>query len=127
MDYKLVLYEKEGAVVRITFNQPEKLNAFDFPGQGGILDDFYAALQEAEDDDEIKVIVLRGAGRSFCSGVRCPNRTEVLVQGPVFGSSLQGNFFLDFLTDSIFVSYLGSICLFQTPNLLSIFPKVFWT
>ena len=40
MDYKYVLYDKEGAVARITMNRPEKLNAFDFPGQGGLLDDF---------------------------------------------------------------------------------------
>ena len=68
MDYQYVLYEKEGAAVRITMNRPEKLNAFDFPGQGGILDEFYAALQDAEDDDDIKVVVIRGAGRSFCAG-----------------------------------------------------------
>ena len=68
MDYRYVLYEKEGAVVRITMNRPEKLNAFDFPDQGGILDDFYAALEVAEDDDEVKVVVIRGAGRSFCAG-----------------------------------------------------------
>ena len=34
-----LLYEKEGAVVRVTLNRPEKLNAMDFPDQGGILDD----------------------------------------------------------------------------------------
>ncbi len=68
MDYRYVLYEKEGAVARVTMNRPEKLNAMDFPDQGGILDDFYAALGEAEDDDEVKVMVIRGAGRSFCAG-----------------------------------------------------------
>jgi enoyl-CoA hydratase len=68
VDYKYVLYDKEGAVARITMNRPEKLNAFDFPGQGGLLDDFYAALGEAEEDDDIKVVVIRGAGRSFCAG-----------------------------------------------------------
>ena len=68
MDYHYVLYEKQDAVVRITLNRPEKLNVFDFPGQGGILDDFYAALGEAEEDDDVKVVVIRGAGRSFCAG-----------------------------------------------------------
>ncbi len=68
MDYRYVLYDKEGAVARVTMNRPEKLNAFDFPGQGGLLDDFYAALGEAGEDDEIKVVVIRGAGRSFCAG-----------------------------------------------------------
>jgi enoyl-CoA hydratase len=68
MEYKHVLYEKDGPVVRITMNRPEKLNVIDFPGQGGILDNFYAALGEAEEDDEVKVVVIRGAGRSFCAG-----------------------------------------------------------
>lgn len=68
MDYQYVIYEVQDAVARITMNRPEKLNVFDFPGQGGILDDFYAALGEAEDDDEVKVVVIRGAGRSFCAG-----------------------------------------------------------
>jgi len=68
MDYNYVLYEKSDAVARLTFNRPEKLNAFDFPGQGGILDNFYAALGEAEEDDEVKVVVIRGAGRAFCAG-----------------------------------------------------------
>jgi enoyl-CoA hydratase len=68
MDYPYVLYEKEGQAVRITLNRPEKLNVIDFPGQGGILDNFYDALGEAEEDDDVKVVVIRGAGRSFCAG-----------------------------------------------------------
>ncbi len=68
MSYQYVLYETSGAVARITLNRPEKLNAIDFPGQGGICDDLYAALAEAADDDGIKVVVLRGAGDSFCAG-----------------------------------------------------------
>ena len=68
MDNQYVLYEKNDAVARITLNRPEKLNVFDFPGQGGILDQFYAALEEAEEDDGVKVVVIRGAGRSFCAG-----------------------------------------------------------
>ncbi|MDP6549887.1 MAG: enoyl-CoA hydratase/isomerase family protein, partial [Dehalococcoidia bacterium] len=68
MDYKYVLYEKEGQAARITLNRPEKLNVIDFPGQGGILDNFYDALSEAEEDDDVKVVVIRGAGRSFCAG-----------------------------------------------------------
>ena len=68
MSYQYVLYEKQDAIARITLNRPEKLNSIDFPGQGGINDDLYAALAEAADDDDIKVVILRGAGSSFCSG-----------------------------------------------------------
>jgi enoyl-CoA hydratase len=68
MGYKYVIYEKEEHTAFITLNRPDKRNAFDFPGQGGICDDFYAALDEADDDDDVKVVVIKGAGPSFCAG-----------------------------------------------------------
>jgi enoyl-CoA hydratase len=68
MKLKNIVYEKEGEIARIIFNRPEKLNAFDFPNQGGIQDDFIKALDMAEEDDELKVVIIKGAGRSFCSG-----------------------------------------------------------
>lgn len=64
-----VIYEKEGNIARITLNYPEKLNVMDFPGDGGICDSFYRdALDMAEEDDDIKVVVIRAAGKGFCGG-----------------------------------------------------------
>ena len=64
-----VIYEKDGSIATITLNYPEKLNAMDFPGDGGIADSFYRdALDLAEQDDEIKVVKITGAGRAFCAG-----------------------------------------------------------
>ncbi|MBA7495552.1 putative enoyl-CoA hydratase EchA13 [subsurface metagenome] len=68
MNPKYVIYEKEGEVARITLNRPDKLNAMDFPGDAGIQDDFSAALDEAANDDGLKVVIIKGAGRSFCVG-----------------------------------------------------------
>ena len=68
MEYKYVIYEKEGAIARITLNRPDKLNAMDFPGDGGLFDEFMAALDVAADDDDLKVTIIRAAGRSFCAG-----------------------------------------------------------
>lgn len=68
MSYKYVIYEKEGEIATITLNRPEKLNVMDFAGDGGILDDFSASLDEASYDDGIKVVVIKGAGRAFCAG-----------------------------------------------------------
>lgn len=74
MDFELkkkfdyVLYEESGPVGRITLNYPEKRNAVDFVGQGGICDNFDSALDEAEENDDVKVVIIRGAGPSFCSG-----------------------------------------------------------
>jgi enoyl-CoA hydratase len=68
VEYKNLIYEKEKYVARIILNRPDIRNAIDFRGQGGIVDDFHSALNEAENDDEIKVVVLKGAGPDFCAG-----------------------------------------------------------
>ena len=64
-----VIYEKEGAIATIILNYPEKMNVMDFPGDGGICDAFYTeALDIAEEDDDIKVVIIKGAGKGFCGG-----------------------------------------------------------
>ena len=68
MKYEKIIYEKDGNIGRITLNYPEKLNTWDFPGQGGMSDQFDGALKEAVDDDDIKVVVIKGAGRCLSAG-----------------------------------------------------------
>ncbi|MDY7035085.1 MAG: enoyl-CoA hydratase/isomerase family protein [Thermodesulfobacteriota bacterium] len=68
MAYKFIIYETEGEIARITLNRPDKLNVMDFAGDGGIYDEFLSSLDAAADDDEIKVVIIKGAGRSFCAG-----------------------------------------------------------
>jgi enoyl-CoA hydratase len=68
MDYKFIIYEVDGEIARIVFNRPDKLNVMDFPGDGGIFDEFMSALDEVTDNDELKVVIIKGAGRSFCAG-----------------------------------------------------------
>jgi enoyl-CoA hydratase/carnithine racemase len=57
-------YETANRKAYITLNRPERLNAIDrfMPGE------IDAAVELANDDPEVHVIVLRGEGRSFCSG-----------------------------------------------------------
>ncbi len=59
-----VLLEKDGPVGRLILNRPEKHNALRFAD----LDQLVELLHEAEEDDDIRVIVLQGRGPSFCSG-----------------------------------------------------------
>ena len=59
-----VLYEKQDAIARITLNRPVVLNALN----KNVWRLLQAALTEAETDDEVKVVILTGAGRSFCAG-----------------------------------------------------------
>ena len=64
MDYETLLYDVDGPVATITFNRPERLNTIVPP----MPDEFEAAIGEAARDASVKVVVLRGAGRSFCAG-----------------------------------------------------------
>ncbi|MBI4321432.1 MAG: enoyl-CoA hydratase/isomerase family protein [Chloroflexi bacterium] len=68
MNEKLILYEKrsfdEGAVSVITLNRPDKLNAIDMR----MADEFNTVLTEAEVDDEVKAVVIKGAGKCFSTG-----------------------------------------------------------
>lgn len=59
-----VIVEKEGPVARLVMNRPDKHNALRFDD----LDRMVEALHEAEEDDQVKVIVLKGNGASFCAG-----------------------------------------------------------
>jgi len=64
MEYETVLYEKDGHIAHITLNRPEKLNAV----SPELVRDWGAAMHEAEEDDDIKVIIFKGAGRCFSAG-----------------------------------------------------------
>jgi enoyl-CoA hydratase/carnithine racemase len=64
MSYETLLYETDGAVATITFNRPDQLNTIVPP----MPDELEAAVHAAVADREVKVIVLRGAGRAFCAG-----------------------------------------------------------
>lgn len=64
MSESTVLFERDGRVGRITLNRPERLNAIDHHMPRDLRD----AVAQANTDDEVRVIVLSGAGRAFCSG-----------------------------------------------------------
>jgi enoyl-CoA hydratase len=64
MSYETLRYEVEDAIATITFDRPERLNTIVPP----MPDELEAAIHEAVADQQVRVIVLRGAGRSFCAG-----------------------------------------------------------
>lgn len=59
-----LLKQHQDSVLRLTLNRPDKLNAIDLP----LLDALTEALEAAEEDRDVRAIVLAGAGRSFCAG-----------------------------------------------------------
>jgi enoyl-CoA hydratase len=64
MEFGTVLYEAADRVATITLNRPDRFNAI----SEGMPGDLAAAVEHAESDDGVHVIVLTGAGRGFCGG-----------------------------------------------------------
>ncbi|MCO4836027.1 MAG: crotonase/enoyl-CoA hydratase family protein, partial [Acidimicrobiaceae bacterium] len=62
--YETILYDVEDNILTITLNRPEKLNAFNNRMRDEIID----ALDHADADDEVRVIIFTGAGRAYCAG-----------------------------------------------------------
>ena len=59
-----IIYQKDGAIAKITLNWPEKANAQDQK----LAEEVDAALLDADRDYDIKVLVLKANGKGFCSG-----------------------------------------------------------
>jgi enoyl-CoA hydratase len=65
MDYQTLLFETpEPGLGVITLNRPDRLNAMNLQ----MLDDLYALYGALEKDDQVRVLILTGSGRGFCSG-----------------------------------------------------------
>ena len=64
MPYETILYEDAEQILTITLNRPEKLNAFNATMQRELI----AAFDAADKDDDVRAIIVTGAGRAFCAG-----------------------------------------------------------
>lgn len=69
-----VTYESEGFIGTITLRRPDKRNALDF----ALWLSLSEALRKAAQDSEVRVILLKGAGDSFCSGLDLSPTNEVI-------------------------------------------------
>ena len=64
MAYEAILYDKHEHVAVLTLNRPERLNAI----SGAVREEVHEAVQAAQDDDEVRALIITGEGRGFCSG-----------------------------------------------------------
>ncbi|MFH1484769.1 MAG: enoyl-CoA hydratase-related protein, partial [Chloroflexota bacterium] len=65
MAYSNIIYEKDAnGIATITLNRPKKLNAMN----DALIEEMDTALREAEKDQTVRVVVLKGAGRAFSTG-----------------------------------------------------------
>ncbi len=77
-EYKDIIYEIKHSIGWVTLNRPEKRNALNHD----IVNQLKSALAEAETDDQVRVLVLRGAGKDFCAGADLSN-LEKLSQSSI--------------------------------------------
>jgi enoyl-CoA hydratase/carnithine racemase len=63
-NYDTIRVERDGPVAIVTLNRPEKLNAWSWTLQAEVV----AAFDAADEDDDVRAIVVTGAGRAFCAG-----------------------------------------------------------
>jgi enoyl-CoA hydratase len=77
VDYKTIIFAKEGPVGILTLNRPDRLNAIN----RDMLAELTAFLRERLDDTDTRVLVMTGAGRGFCAGLDMKESTEALPPG----------------------------------------------
>jgi enoyl-CoA hydratase len=93
MSYETLLYEKRAAIGLITINRPDKLNALNQK----VMRELHACFDGVREDDEIRAVILTGAGgKAFVAGA---DINELAVQTPVEGkeTSLAGQRVLDLI------------------------------
>lgn len=75
MKYETLLYDVQDYILTLTLNRPDHLNAFTVAMAHELID----AFNRASEDDDIRAIVVTGAGRAFCAGM------DLSEDGNVFG------------------------------------------
>jgi len=63
-ELETVRHETSDGVMTLTLNRPDRLNAY----TNQMKDDVIAALDTADEDDDVRVVIVTGAGRGFCAG-----------------------------------------------------------
>jgi len=128
-EFETVFYEIDGGVGTITLNRPEQRNAVNMQ----LAQDLYAAVKAVEEDDAVRVVVIRGAGSVFCAGADlkeragvseawlrkrrltafaaydaiqyCPKPCIAVGHGPIIGSGCEISTACDFIVGSERVSF----------------------
>jgi enoyl-CoA hydratase/carnithine racemase len=81
MDFEQIRYEVEDHVLTITLNRPDRLNAWTRTMQHELLD----AFDRADADDDVRAIVVTGAGRAYCAGADLESGGDTFASREHFG------------------------------------------
>jgi enoyl-CoA hydratase/carnithine racemase len=64
VSYETINYDVADKIATITLNRPDRLNAF----TAQMMVDLIDAFGKADDDDDVRAVIVTGAGRGFCAG-----------------------------------------------------------
>jgi enoyl-CoA hydratase/carnithine racemase len=81
MDYQEILYEVSERICTITLNRPDQLNAF----TGRMCYELQCAFDAADEDDDVRTIIVTGAGRAFCAGADLHKGGDTWTNAPADG------------------------------------------
>lgn len=74
MGYKTILFEKQGAIGKLTLNRPERLNAM----SPELVEELLNFFTKLSNDFQTRVLIIRGAGRAFCAGLDLKEMKETI-------------------------------------------------
>jgi enoyl-CoA hydratase/carnithine racemase len=77
MEYQDILYDVADHVATITLNRPAQLNAF----TNRMVHELIGAFDRADADDEVRAVIVTGAGRGFCAGADLSSGGNAFVKG----------------------------------------------
>jgi len=77
MEYTQIRYEVADGIATITLNRPDQLNAF----TGTMMNELMDALDHTDADDNVRVVVVTGAGRGFCAGADLSSGGATFAKG----------------------------------------------
>jgi enoyl-CoA hydratase/carnithine racemase len=77
MEYQDISYEVADHVATITLNRPAQLNAF----TNRMVHELIGAFDQSDADDEVRAVIVTGAGRAFCAGADLSSGAETFAKG----------------------------------------------
>jgi enoyl-CoA hydratase/carnithine racemase len=82
MEYSQILFDVDDHVATITLNRPDRLNAF----TGTMMHELIDAFDRTDADDDVRAVIVTGAGRGFCAGADLGGGGDTFAKG---GSDVQ--------------------------------------
>jgi enoyl-CoA hydratase/carnithine racemase len=77
MEYTQIVYDVADHIATITLNRPEQLNAF----TGTMMNEIIDAFDQIDADDDVRAVIVTGAGRGFCAGADLSSGGETFSRG----------------------------------------------